>query len=45
MRGRPWEYVFYTDFLRGDDPVARKALNHLGEVADLVKVLGIYPAA
>src|SRR5262249_44060765 len=45
MRGRPWEYVFYADFLRGDDPVARTALNHLGEVADLVKVLGIYPAA
>ena len=45
MRGRPWEYVFYADFLRGDDDVARKALNHLGEVADLVKVLGIYPAA
>ena len=45
MRGRPWEYVFYADFLRGDDLVARNALNHLGEVADLVKVLGIYPAA
>jgi prephenate dehydratase len=45
MRGRPWEYVFYTDFLRGDDAIARTALNHLGEVADLVKVLGIYPAA
>lgn len=45
MRGRPWEYVFYADFLRGDDFVARNALNHLGEVADLVKVLGIYPAA
>jgi prephenate dehydratase len=45
MRGRPWEYVFYADFLRGDDVVARNALNHLGEVADLVKVLGIYPAA
>jgi prephenate dehydratase len=45
MRGRPWEYVFYADFLRGDDSVARNALNHLGEVADLVKVLGIYPAA
>lgn len=45
MRGRPWEYVFYADFLRGDDVVARNALNHLGEVADLVKVLGVYPAA
>jgi len=45
LRGRPWEYVFYTDFLRGDDEAARNALRHLGEVADLVKVLGIYPAA
>jgi len=45
LRGRPWEYVFYADFLRGDDQHARNALRHLGEVADLVKVLGIYPAA
>jgi prephenate dehydratase len=45
MRGRPWEYVFYVDFLRGDDEPARNALRHLDEVADFVKVLGIYPAA
>jgi prephenate dehydratase len=45
MRGRPWEYIFYVDFLRGDDEPARNALHHLGEVADFVKVLGIYPAA
>jgi len=45
MRGRPWEYVFYVDFLRGDDEVARNALRHLAEVADLVKVLGVYKAA
>ena len=45
MRGRPWEYVFYVDFLRGDDAAARNALHHLAEVADLVKVLGVYPAA
>jgi prephenate dehydratase len=45
MRGRPWEYVFYVDFLRGDDEAARNALRHLREVADFVKVLGIYPAA
>src|SRR5713101_2471946 len=44
-RGRPWEYVFYADFLRGDDKSARNALHHLSEVAELVKVLGIYPAA
>jgi len=45
LRGRPWEYVFYVDFLRGDDEPARNALHHLGEVAEFVKVLGIYPAA
>lgn len=45
MRGRPWEYVFYVDFLRGDDLAARNALHHLAEVADLVKVLGVYPSA
>jgi len=44
MRGRPWEYVFYVDFLRGDDEPARNALRHLAEVAEFVKVLGIYPA-
>ena len=45
MRGRPWEYVFYVDFLRGDDEAARNALHHLSEVAEFVKVLGIYRAA
>ena len=45
MRGRPWEYVFYADFLRGDDEPARNALRHLAEVAEMVKVLGVYPAA
>ncbi len=45
VRGRPWEYVFYVDFLRGRDQAAANALRHLSEVADFVKVLGIYPAA
>jgi prephenate dehydratase len=45
MRGRPWEYVFYADFLRGDDKTSRDALKELAKVADLVKVLGIYPSA
>jgi prephenate dehydratase len=45
LRGRPWEYVFYVDFLRGDDEPARNALHHLGEMAELVKVLGVYRAA
>lgn len=45
LRGRPWEYVFFVDYLRGDDEDARRALAHLEEVAEFVKVLGIYPAA
>jgi len=45
MRGRPWQYVFYVDFLRGDDDSARNALHHLQEVAEFVKVLGVYRAA
>jgi prephenate dehydratase len=45
MRGHPWEYVFFVDMLRGDDDPARNALHHLAEVAEFVKVLGVYPAA
>jgi prephenate dehydratase len=45
LRGRPWEYVFFVDFLRGEDEASRNALRHLGEVTDLVKVLGVYPSA
>jgi prephenate dehydratase len=45
MRGRPWEYVFFADILRGDDEAAQNALRHLGEIAEFVKVLGIYRAA
>ena len=44
LRGRPWEYIFYVDFLRGDDEPARNALHDLREVAEQVKVLGIYKA-
>jgi prephenate dehydratase len=45
MRGRPWEYVFFVDLLRGDDEAARNALRHLEEIAEPVKVLGIYRGA
>lgn len=44
-RGSPWEYVFYADFLSGEDEPARLALRHLAEISEFVKVLGIYPAA
>lgn len=44
MRGRPWEYVFFVDFLRGDDAASRSAMAQLGEFAEMTKVLGVYPA-
>lgn len=44
VRGRPWEYVFFVDILCGDDERARNALRHLKEIADFVRVLGIYRA-
>ena len=44
LRGRPWEYVFYVDFLRGQDEISRKALAQLGDFAEMTKVLGVYPA-
>jgi prephenate dehydratase len=45
MRGHPWEYVFFVDLLRGSDEPARNALRHLAEIAEFVKVLGVYPEA
>lgn len=45
IRGRPWEYIFFGDFLRGDDTISRSALHELASVADHVKVLGTYRAA
>jgi prephenate dehydratase len=44
LRGKPWEYLFYVDCLsRAADPRLEKALGHLAELADLLKVLGSYP--
>lgn len=45
VRGRPWEYMFFVDVLRGDDEAMRLALRHLEEIAGVVKVLGVYPGA
>jgi prephenate dehydratase len=46
LRGKPWEYLFYVDFLGHiDTPNVRNALNHLGEIADFLRVLGCYPKA
>lgn len=44
LRGKPWEYHFYVDFLQhAEDEAARKALAHLAEFAEDVHVLGCYP--
>jgi prephenate dehydratase len=44
LRGKPWEYLFYLDFLgRVDATAAQNALGHLRELADVLKVLGCYP--
>jgi prephenate dehydratase len=43
LRGKPWEYLFYVDLLgRDTDPAVRNALDHLSELAHMVKVLGSY---
>ncbi|HAV23378.1 MAG TPA: prephenate dehydratase [Bacteroidetes bacterium] len=43
--GRPWEYLFYLDIegTQSDERV-RQALDHLGELATFVRILGCYPA-
>jgi prephenate dehydratase len=44
LRGKPWEYLFYLDFIgHADDIVPRNALGHLAERADMLRVLGCYP--
>jgi len=44
LRGKPWEYLFYLDFIGPvDAPNCRNALNHLRELADFLRVLGCYP--
>jgi prephenate dehydratase len=45
LRGKPWEYLFYLDFIgHVDDPACRNGLNHLAELADMLRILGCYPA-
>jgi prephenate dehydratase len=43
LQGQPWEYLFYIDFLgAAHEETARKALDHLGEYALMLRVLGSY---
>ncbi len=44
LPGKPWEYLFYIDFIGASEhETVRKALDHLSEYALMVRVLGSYP--
>lgn len=45
IHGRPWEYLFYLDFLANvREERGRNALHHLGEITEFLEVLGCYPS-
>jgi prephenate dehydratase len=46
IEGRPWEYSFYVD-LAGDrdEPRIERAIAHLAEMTESIRVLGSYPSA
>jgi prephenate dehydratase len=42
--GKPWEYLFYIDFIgHADSGSCQRALDHLGEFATYLRRLGSYP--
>ncbi len=42
--GKPWEYLFYVDFIgNADSGSCQRALDHLGEFATFLRRLGSYP--
>jgi prephenate dehydratase len=46
LRGRPWEYFFYVDFVGNvREKTCVRALEHLSEVTEFLRVLGSYRSA
>lgn len=44
IQGKTWEYMFYIDFAGHQDELnCARALDHLGELATYLRVLGSYP--
>lgn len=44
LQGKPWEYLFYIDLIGAlQEDTVRRALEHLGEYAVTLRVLGSYP--
>ncbi len=46
LQGQPWDYLFYIDFIgAAHEEKVRRALDHLSELALMLRVLGSYPRA
>ena len=44
LQGKPWEYLFYVDFIgSAEEERSKRALDHLNEYALTLRVLGSYP--